>query len=70
MPEPLKKAVEREALEENTTFQEIINRAIHDMISNEAKRKSEKIMFKTHDLGVPLDNLTRADFYPVPDIES
>lgn len=66
--EQLKKAVEKKALEENTTFQAIVNRAIADLLRKEAKRKAGKIVFKTHDLGVPLDNLTRSDYYS--DIES
>ncbi len=34
------------------------------------KAKVKKIKFKTHDLGEPLDNLTRDDFYPDPIFKS
>ncbi|KKR78057.1 MAG: hypothetical protein UU23_C0004G0039 [Candidatus Curtissbacteria bacterium GW2011_GWA1_40_9] len=30
------------------------------------KQMSKKIKFKTHNLGEPLDNLTRDNFYPDP----
>jgi len=60
----LKKAVEHKALEENTTFQEIFNRAIESYLEKEGKAEAKKIVFKTHNLGKPLDNLKRADYYP------
>lgn len=31
-------------------------------------KRRQKIVFKTHHLGEPLDNLTRDDFYPDPKI--
>ncbi len=30
------------------------------------RKEAKKIIFKTHHLGEPLDNLTRDDFYPDP----
>ncbi len=30
------------------------------------RKKVKKIIFKTHNLGVALDNLRREDFYPEP----
>lgn len=64
--ENLKKTAERKALEEDTTLQEVLNRALERYLQDEAKKKAKEIIFKTHSLGVPLDNLTRDDFYPNP----
>ncbi|OGG14037.1 hypothetical protein A3D77_00825 [Candidatus Gottesmanbacteria bacterium RIFCSPHIGHO2_02_FULL_39_11] len=63
----LKKEAERLALEKETTLQTIFNEALAMYIKTTAKKKARKIIVKTHDLGVPLDNLTRKDFYPDPD---
>ncbi len=59
----LKKNAQRKALEENTSLQEIFNRALKKYLEQEGKKDAKKIVFKTHDLGVPLDNLTRKDYY-------
>jgi hypothetical protein len=62
----LKKQAEMKALEDNTTLQELFNRALRAYLQRIAKKKAKKIKFITFDLGEPLDNLTRADFYPDP----
>jgi len=62
----LKKQAEKKALEENTSLQTILNRALEFYLDRKAKHQAKKIIFKTHDLGVPLDNLRRKDFYPSP----
>lgn len=64
--ESLKKSAQRRALEEDTTLQEIFNKALENFLQKDAQQKAKKIVFKTHNLGVPLDNLTREDFYPKP----
>ena len=64
--ENLKKYAEHKALQEDITLQEVFNRALEYYLENEAKKEAKKIIFKTHDLGQPLDNLKRADFYPKP----
>jgi len=64
--ENLKKMAEHKALQENTTLQEIFNRSLEEYLEKDAKKEAKKIMFKTHHLGEPLDNLTRDDFYPDP----
>lgn len=61
--ENLKKIVERKALEEDTTFQQIFNKALTAYVKADSKKQAKKIVFKTFDLGVPLDNLTRDDIY-------
>ncbi len=66
LEERLKAIAERRALEENTTLQEVFNRALALFLDREGKKKAKKIVFKTHNLGKPLDNLTREDFYPKP----
>jgi len=64
--ENLKKSAEQKALQDDVTLQEVFNRALEHYLENEAKKEAKKIVFKTHDLGVPLDNLTRDDFYDDP----
>lgn len=59
----LKKEAERKALDTNMTFQELFNRALEEYLNKKAKTKAERIVFKTHNLGKPLDNLTRSDYY-------
>lgn len=66
LKENLKRAAELKALQDSTSLQEIFNRALEDYLAKEAKIKAKKIVFKTHHLGEPLDNLTRDDFYPDP----
>lgn len=62
----LKKAAEEKALEENTSLQEIFNQALAAYLETDAKNKAKKIVFRTHDLGVNLDNLTRSNYYDDP----
>jgi hypothetical protein len=62
----LKKAAEKHAVQENTTLQEIFNIALEEYLTGKAKQKAKKLMFKSYDLGEPLDNLTRDDFYDTP----
>ena len=64
--ENLKKSAEQKALQDDVTLQEVFNRALEHYLENEAKKEAKKIVFKTHDLGVSLDNLTRDDFYDDP----
>lgn len=66
--ENLKRIAEQKALEEDTTLQTIFNLALKEYLEKDAIYKAKKIIFKTHHLGVPLDNLTRDDFYPDPKI--
>ena len=66
LQEAIKKAVEKQALEEDTTFQDILQRALHAYLATRAKVRTKKIVFKTHNLGVLLDNLTRDDYSPSP----
>lgn len=67
--EQLKKNAEKKALQDDITLQEVFNRALERYLENESKKEAKKIVFKTHDLGVPLDNLTRKDFYPEPKLD-
>ena len=66
LKEDLKKQAQRKALQDDVTLQEVFNRALEDYLERDAKVKAKKIVFKTHDLGEPLDNLTRDDFYTDP----
>lgn len=62
--ENLKRIAEQKALEEDTTLQAIFNEALEEYLKKGARQDAKKIIFKTHHLGEPLDNLTRDDFYP------
>jgi len=62
----LKRFAENLALEENQSLQEILNRALEKYLEEEGKKQAKKILFKTHHLGEPLDNLTRNDYYQDP----
>lgn len=64
--EDLKKNAQKMALEEDTTLQDIFNKALESYLQNQAKKEAQKIVFKTHSLGEPLDNLTRDDIYEAP----
>ncbi len=66
LEENLKNIAERVALEEKTTMQDIFNRALKIYLEKEHRKKAKKIIFKIHDLGEPLDSLTRADYYIKP----
>ena len=65
----LKKEADKLALEQDTTLQNIFNKALETYLAKDAKKQARKIVFKTHNLGINLDNLTRDDFYPEPKIE-
>lgn len=62
----LKKFAEHKALEENTSLQEIVNSALEKYLEADGKKKAKKIVFKTHHLGEPLDNLNRDNYYQDP----
>ena len=64
--ESLKKSAEQKALQANTTLQDIFNTALAEYLKQDAKKQAKKIVFKTHDLGSPLDDLKRADYYSKP----
>lgn len=64
--EELKKEAEKRALEGNTTLQAVFNDALADYLERQAKSKAQEIVFKTHDLGEPLEELTRSSYYPQP----
>jgi hypothetical protein len=60
----LKRAAEKRANEQGTTLQAIFNEALAQYLDNQAKSKARRIVFQNHDLGKPLDNLERDDYYP------
>ena len=61
--ENLKDALEKQALQEKKTLQELFNDAIENFLQDKAQRKAKKIIFKTHNLGVNLNGLRRKDYY-------
>lgn len=64
--ENLKKSAEFKALQENISLQDIFNQALEQFLNKQAKIEAKKLVFRTHKLGAPLDNLTRDDFYNSP----
>lgn len=66
LQEHVKKAAEKRALEENTTLQDLLQRALLEYLDQAARRKAKRFIFHSHDLGLPLDNLRRKDYYPEP----
>lgn len=64
--ENLKKSAELKALQDDISLQDVFNRALEHYLDKEARIEAKKIVFKTHKLGEPLDNLTRDDFYDTP----
>ncbi len=66
LPQQLKKTAERVAIEENLTLQELFSQALTSFLKTKGRREAKKIIFKTHDLGKPLDNLRRSEYYPKP----
>lgn len=69
MEERTKKDAELLAIEENTTFQEIVNTAVKEHIrSKKVSKGPVKIKFADLDLG-GIDNLSRSDYYDEPDFE-
>ena len=64
----LKKSAEMLALKNDQSFQEVLNQALAQYLIKMAKNEAKKLVFHTHDFGVPLDNLTRDDYYDDPKI--
>lgn len=62
----LKKTAQEKALQDDVTLQEVFNTALEDYLKRDAKKQAKKIIFKSYDLGVALDNLTRDDYYDDP----
>lgn len=61
--EHLKDAIEKQALEDKKTVQDLFNSALEFYLQERAQRKAKKIIFKTHDLGIALNGLKRKDYY-------
>lgn len=64
--ESLKKRADLQAIEDKTSFQAIVNRALEDKLTNTAKKKAKLLILPKFDLGIPLDNLTRDEIYGEP----
>lgn len=60
----LKQAAEKQAAKEHTTLQAVFNDALEQYLDKKSRQNAKKLVFHTHDLGKPLDNLKRSDFYP------
>lgn len=64
----LKKQAELIAVKENTTFQAIVNQALRESLNQRDRRRAKLLILPKLSLGVPLDGLTRDDFYDEPKI--
>ncbi|MDO8429072.1 MAG: hypothetical protein Q7S88_00395 [Candidatus Daviesbacteria bacterium] len=64
--ENLKKSAQLKALQDDISLQDIFNQALEQYLDKKARVEAKKLVFKTHKLGEPLDNLTRDDFYESP----
>lgn len=62
----LKKAAEKYAFSEETTLQNIFNNALEEYLKTKTRQKAKELIFRSHSFGVPLDNLTRDDYYDTP----
>ena len=58
----LKRAAEDRARQQATTLQAIFNKALEEYLERDAEQRAE-VIFRTHNLGGKLDNLTRDDYY-------
>lgn len=65
----LKKEIEILALKEGLNFQKIVSIALNNHLKNSAKNEAKSFFIPSHDLGVPLDNLTRDDYYDDPNFD-
>lgn len=65
----LKREAELKALRDNTTLQKLFNEALAQYLESSGRNKARKIVFRTHDLGEALDNLSRGDYYPEPTLD-
>ncbi len=62
----LKDQIQRLAQKQNMSMQALCNLALRQYIDVASKKRAKKIVFHSHDLGVPLDNLNRDDIYDDP----
>ena len=62
----LKKNAEMLALKNDQSFQEVVTTALREHLNTSAKNEAKILFLPSHDLGTPLDNLTRDDFYDEP----
>jgi len=51
------------AVHRRISFQSLVNQALREYVNKQTTSPKHKITFTSHDLGTPLDNLTRDDFY-------
>ncbi len=62
----LKKTAEMLALKNDQSFQDVVETALREHLNTAAKNEARILFLPSHDLGTPLDNLTRDDFYDEP----
>jgi hypothetical protein len=63
LPQQLKKSADHKAIELDISFQDLVEQAIASFLQEKNRIKAKEIVFISKDIGAPLDNLTRADYY-------
>lgn len=66
LEKPIKRQAEKLAFNKELTFQRVVNDALREYLQKQAKKKAGVFFIPTHDLGTPLDNLKRSDYYDEP----
>ncbi|PIR42809.1 hypothetical protein COV25_00950 [candidate division WWE3 bacterium CG10_big_fil_rev_8_21_14_0_10_35_32] len=61
--EPLKKAVEKRALDQNTTFQKLFNDALRMFVNDINTNAIKEIVFIDKAVDKNMNNLSRKDYY-------
>ena len=61
--EPLKKAVEKRALDQNTTFQKLFNDALRMFVNDINTNAIKEIVFIYKAVDKNMNNLSRKDYY-------
>ena len=63
--EPLKKAVEKRALDQNTTFQKLFNDALRMFVNDINTNAIKEIVFIDKAVDKNMNNLSRKDYYEI-----
>lgn len=64
----LKKDIDQKALEEDTSFQAIVDTALREYLDRARQKSAESIVLASHNLGQPLDSINRDDIYGSPKV--
>jgi hypothetical protein len=68
IPKDLKKEIQKKAIKDNKSFQDIVNEAVWEYVNRPYQRKPIKIKFANLHLG-GINKLTREDIYGTPNFD-